>query len=231
MAKVAIFDLDGTLVDNNYQHALAWFRAFRRHGVVLPVWRVHRHIGMGGDKIVAALAGEAVERARGDALRQAHADLFASMLDEVEPLPSATALLQSVKERGARIALATSAKPDQVEHLVDLLDARKLVDAWTTSEDVETTKPAPDLIAVALQRLGLDPTVNAGMDAGTDTGTGTVMVGDSVWDCHAAGRLGIPTLALRSGGYGADELTEAGAARVFESPADLVEHLDETPLA
>jgi HAD superfamily hydrolase (TIGR01549 family) len=215
MAEVAIFDIDGTLVDSNYQHALAWFRAFRGHGIVLPLWRIHRHIGMGGDRLVAALAGDEVERSSGDALRAAWGEAFEPMLGEVEPLAGAHELLAAVKERGVRVALASSGKPDHVDRFLDLLDARKLADGWTTSEDVEITKPDPDLLGVALERVG---------------GGTAVTVGDSPWDFHAAAELGIPSLAVRTGGFGADELTEAGAGEVFDSLGALRERLDETPL-
>src|SRR5512139_451386 len=207
----AVFDVDGTLVDTNYQHALAWYRAFRAHGVVLPVWRIHRHIGMGGDQLVPALAGDEVEAWDGDAVREAWKDEFDRHLDEISTMPDAVELLRDVKDRGLRLVLASSGKPDHVERYLDQLGARDLADAWTTSEDVENTKPEPDLLAVAIEKIG-------GGDA--------VTFGDSTWDCVAAGRLGVPAVAVRTGGFSADELTSAGAREVFESLGELREALD-----
>jgi HAD superfamily hydrolase (TIGR01509 family) len=211
----AILDIDGTLVDSNYQHTLAWYRAFRQHQIVLPVWRIHRHIGMGGDHMVRALAGDDVEEEKGDDIRAAEKPLYMALIEEIEPLEGARDLMCDLKERGSTVVLASSAKAEEVEHYLDLLDARDLADAWTTSADVEKTKPEPDLVLAALEHAGDD-------DA--------VMVGDSVWDCEAAGRAGIETVAVLTGGFSAAELREAGARQVFESIVELRERLDETPL-
>src|SRR5256714_10262322 len=140
MAGTAILDIDGTLVDTNYQHAIAWYRAFRRNGIVLPVWRIHRHIGMGGDQLVKALTDERTEEEKGDDIRDAEKPLYMAMIDEVEPLSGARELMVELNDRGHSVVLASSAKKDEVEHYLDLLDARDLVDAWTTSADVEKTK-------------------------------------------------------------------------------------------
>ena len=162
--RIAVLDVDGTLVDTNYQHALAWYRAFRSLGETFPIWRIHRLIGMGGDQLVAALGGDEVEKRIGD-------------------------------------------------------DARELADAWTTSEDVENTKPAPDLLQVALKKLG-EP-----VDAPS------VVVGDSVYDVEAAKNAGMPAIVVRSGGFGDDELRDAGAIGIYDTPADLMAALDDTDLA
>jgi HAD superfamily hydrolase (TIGR01509 family) len=216
MPPVAILDVDGTLVDTNYHHALAWYRAFIQHDVELPVWRIHRAIGMGGDQLVAALAGEEVEKGKGDDIRAAETALYLAAIYEVRPLPDARRFLETLKERGHKVVLASSAKQEEIEHYLDLLDARMLADAWTSSADVKRTKPEPDLVQVAREKVG-------GGDA--------VMIGDSVWDVEAAKRAGLPTIAVRTGGFGVDELTKAGAARIFDSIADLLESLEETPLA
>ena len=142
MPRTAILDVDGTLVDTNYHHAIAWYRALRRHGEQLPVWRIHRHIGMGGDQLVAALCGEEVEEEKGDDVRDAEGELYMELIDEVEPLHGARDLILDLKQSGHAVVLASSAKPDEVEHYLDLLDARELADGWTTSADVEATKPA-----------------------------------------------------------------------------------------
>lgn len=214
MPQVAILDVDGTLVDTNYHHALAWYRAFTQHDVVIPVWRIHRAIGMGGDHLVAELAGDEVEEEKGDDIRTAEKALYMSLIPEVRPLADARRLIEVLKDAGHRVVLASSAKADEIEHYLDLLDARELADDWTSSADVEKTKPDPDLVTTALDKVG-------GGDA--------VMIGDSVWDCEAAKRAGIPTIAVLTGGFSEDELLEAGAANVFRSIDDLLDSLAETP--
>jgi HAD superfamily hydrolase (TIGR01509 family) len=215
MPAAAILDIDGTLVDTNYQHAIAWFRAFKRHGIVLPVWRIHRHIGMGGDKIVAALAGEQVEDEHGDRIREAEKQLYAELIDEVEPMDGARELIEQLRRDGSRVVLASSAKQEEVDHYIELLDAAELVDGWTTSADVEATKPDPDLVQAALDKLDGDE---------------AVMVGDTPWDVKAAQAAGVGTIAVLTGGFAAAELSEAGAVAVFESVRELCERLGETPL-
>lgn len=216
MLPAAILDIDGTLVDTNYHHAVAWYRAFRQHGIVLPVWRVHRHIGMGGDQVVAALAGQTTEEEQGDDIRAAEQELYGTLIEEVQPFEGARELIAELKDRGHRVVLASSAKKEEVEHYLDLLDARDLADGWTTAADVEATKPAPDLVRAAVEQAG-------GGDA--------VMIGDTTWDCEAAGRAGVPAIAVLTGGFAEQELVDAGAVAVFESIADLRGRLGETPLA
>jgi HAD superfamily hydrolase (TIGR01509 family) len=211
----AILDLDGTLVDTNYHHALAWYRAFRQHGIVLPLWRIHRHVGMGGDKFVAALAGDRVEEEQGDDIRAAEKALYLALIEETEPLAGARDLVVALKERGHTVVLASSAKAHELDHYLDLLDVRDVADEWTSSADVEATKPSPDLVEAALEKAGT-------RDA--------VMVGDTSWDCEAAAAAGIDTIGVLTGGFSREELREAGAVAVFESPAELCERLDETPL-
>src|SRR3712207_3396267 len=126
MPRAAILDLDGTLVDTNYHHALAWYRAFRQHGIVLPMWRIHRHIGMGGDKLIAALAGEEVEQEQGDDIRAAEKALYLAVIEETEPLEGARELMVELKRRAHTIVLASSAKANELDHYLDLLDARDL---------------------------------------------------------------------------------------------------------
>src|SRR5215216_4791267 len=212
----AILDVDGTLVDTNYQHALAWYRAFRQNGIVLPVWRIHRHIGMGGDQLVEALISKQVEEKNGDEIRAAETPLYLEQIHEVEPFEGAKELIRDLKERGHAVVLASSAKEDEVDHYLELLEARDVADGWTTSADVETTKPEPDLVAAAIDKAG-------GGDA--------VMVGDSTWDCEAAKRAGIPSVGVLSGGFSTEELRDAGAEQVFDSIEALRGSIDETPLA
>lgn len=216
MVDTAVFDVDGTLVDTNYQHALAWFRAFRRFDTTVPIWRIHRAIGMGGDKLVAAVTDDALERSHGDRLRAAWSEEFDRFIDEVQPFDGAHDLLAEVKRRGFRVVLASSGKREHVERFLDLVGGRDLADAWTSADDVEASKPEPDLVAAALEKV---------------SGSAGVMIGDSTWDAIAAARLGVPTIAVRTGGFAADELTDAGATRVYESLRELRDRLDETVLA
>jgi HAD superfamily hydrolase (TIGR01509 family) len=215
---VAILDIDGTLVDTNYQHAVAWFRAFRRHGIVLPVWRIHRHIGMGGDQMVGALTDDQTERDRGDEIRETESKVYRELIEEVETMESSRELIEELRRRGHTVILASSAKDWEVDHYLELLGARSLADGWTTSADVEATKPHPDLVHAALERAG-------GRDAAD-----AVMVGDTPWDVRAADGAGVRTIAVLTGGFSEDELTDSGALAVFESVADLCSALDETPL-
>jgi HAD superfamily hydrolase (TIGR01509 family) len=214
---IAILDIDGTLVDTNYQHALAWYRAFHQNGIVLPVWRIHRHIGMGGDQLVEALTDEDTEKEHGDEIRTAEKVLYMELINEVEPMDRSREFIEELKQRGHTVVLASSAKQDELDHYLDLLDARDLADEWTSSADVEETKPQPDLVQSALKKVGGEPD-----DA--------VMVGDTPWDVEAAKRVGVGTITVRTGGFGADELREAGAVALFESVAELVAKLDETDL-
>jgi HAD superfamily hydrolase (TIGR01509 family) len=212
----AILDVDGTLVDTNYHHVIAWYRAFAKHDIILPLWLIHRHIGMGGDQVVAALAGDEVEREQGDDIRAAEKDLYFELIDEVKPFNGARRLIETLKERGHTVVLASSAKAEEVDRYLDLLDARDLADGWTTSADVEATKPHPDLVVAAVEKAG-------GGDA--------VMVGDTPWDCKSAEGAGVKTVCVLTGGFSEQELRDAGAVSVFESIAELAERLDETPLA
>ena len=215
MAPAAILDIDGTLVDTNYQHAIAWFLAFKQHDVLLPVWRIHRHIGMGGDQLVEALAGKDVDDEKGDDIRAAEGALYLASIESVEPLEGASELIDDLRGGGRKVVLASSAKAQEVEHYLDLLDARERVDGWTTSADVENTKPQPDLVNAALEKLGTDE---------------AVMVGDTPWDVKAAEAAGVPTVAVLTGGFSEQELREAGAVAVFASIVELRQRIADTPL-
>jgi HAD superfamily hydrolase (TIGR01549 family) len=216
MCAVAVIDVDGTLVDTNYQHTLAWYRAFRNNGLVLQLWRIHRHIGLGGDHMVAAMAGRSIEEQKGDVIRAAEKELYAELMDEVEPMPGALGLIQELKRRGHDVVLASSAKAEELDHYLELLDAAEIVDGWTTSADVASTKPAPDLVVSAMDKV---------------EGKDGIMIGDSTFDCQAATTAGLKTIGVLTGGFSEQELKEAGAVAVFESIADLGTHLDRTPLA
>ena len=212
-----VLDVDGTLVDSNYQHALAWHRAFARHRRDVPVWRAHRAIGMGGDMLVPALAGEEWDAEHGDAVRADESVLFGELMHTVTPLPGARALLELLKARGHAVVLSSSAREEELHAYLDLLGARDLVDAWTTAADVERTKPHPDVIQAGREKLG-EPDES-------------VMIGDSVYDVRAAHAAGLPTVAVLTGGFGAAELEAEGAAAVFDDLTALLPAIDDTPLA
>ncbi len=215
MPLTAIFDIDGTLVDTNYQHALAWYRAFRQHGVVLPVWQIHRAIGIGSDRVVEMLAGEQIEQQLGETLRAVEGPLYQEMIDEVEPMKGAHELLRDLKRAGHAVILASSAKEKEAERYIKLLDATELVDGYTTSADVKQSKPEPDIVHAAIEKAG---------------GGAAVMIGDSTWDCKAATRAQLPSIGVLTGGFSEQELTEAGATIVFDSVEHLREHLKTTNL-
>jgi HAD superfamily hydrolase (TIGR01509 family) len=208
----AILDVDGTLVDSNYQHALAWYRAFRELEIVLPVWRPHRHVGMGGDKFVAAVAGVEVEKRLGDRLRERWEALFDQLLPEVAALKGSRELIQGLKRRELTVVLASSAIERHLDAFVAKLGVRDLVDAWTTKDDVEASKPDPDLVQAALDKA--------------ETDGAAFMIGDTPWDCEAAQRAGIACVCVMTGGFSDTELREAGAADVFESMHELLGALD-----
>lgn len=216
--SAALLDVDGTLVDTNYQHALAWYRAFRKHGIVLPIWRIHRHIGMGGDQLVEALTDADVERRHGDQIRSLESECYGQMIGEVETMKDARELLRDLHNRGHKVVLASSAKQEEIEHYVELLGARGVADGWTSASDVEATKPQPDLVNAALECADARPEE-------------AVMIGDSTWDVEAAGRAGVRTIAVMTGGFSKEELCEAGAADVYESVAELRVALEQTLLA
>jgi HAD superfamily hydrolase (TIGR01549 family) len=170
---------------------------------------------MGGDKLVPALLGEERADEVGDAVRAAEKERYAELIDEVRPFGGARELLEFLKGRGHALVLASSAKEEEIDHYLDLLDARELADDWTTSADVEATKPEPDLVHAALDRIGGGP---------------GVLVGDSTWDCEAAKRAGVPCVAVLTGGFSEQELLDAGAVAVFDSLEGLRDGVDGTPL-
>ncbi len=217
MPLTAVLDVDGTLVDTNYQHAIAWYRAFKRHELTLPIWRIHRSIGMGGDQLVPALAGDDWTAEHGEDVSATEKECYAELIGEVEPLPGARDLIVRLKDEGHAVVLASSAKEDDMEHYLDQLDARELADAWTVADDVEVTKPAPDLVKAALDKV--------------DGSDGALMLGDSTFDCEAAIRADVQTVAVLTGGFSREELQEAGAISVYDSLEELLDRLEDTPFA
>ena len=207
----AVLDVDGTLVDSNYQHIAAWGRAFREVGVLVPARRIHRAIGMGGDRLVARVAGAPVERAHGDRIRDTWQREVDKVLNEIAPLDDASVLLDALRQRGLKVVLAPSGKQTHTEHSLDVLEARGRVDHVVTSQDVDRAKPAPDLLNAALAAVH---------------GHSALMVGDTVWDAHAAGTAGMAMVGLLTGGLGEDELLHAGADMVFDDIPSLLANLD-----
>ena len=206
-----VLDVDGTLLDSNYHHTVAWARAFRHAGISVPLWRIHRAIGMGGDKLVAAVAGDEAEREHGDEIRDRWEQAYDEIIDETVLLPGARELLAALRERDVDVALASSSIPKHAKHAFELLDADDLADTATTSEDAEESKPDPELVEEALSRLG---------------GGSACVIGDSVWDVEAAKRAGVPAYGVLTGGTSRAELVKAGAVGVYEDARDLLDHLD-----
>jgi HAD superfamily hydrolase (TIGR01549 family) len=207
-----VLDVDGTLLDSNYHHTAAWGRAFAAVGRTVPLWRIHRHIGMGGDKLVAAVTDDDFERDHGDEVRDRWKEEYDAVIDQTVLFTGAKELLTALQDAGADVALASSSIPEHAQHAFDLLDADDLADTATTSEDAEESKPDPELIEEALDRVDADR---------------ACVVGDSVWDVEAATKAGVPSYGLLAGGYGRAELEEAGAVAVYDDVADLLAHLDD----
>ena len=212
-----LFDIDGTLVDSNYLHVQAWYRAFSDADVEVEAWRIHRSIGMDGSTLLKTLAGDADEDTR-SRLKDLHSRYYKETIPLLRRLPGARELLEAVDGLGLQIVLATSAPEDELAILREVLASDKLVSAVTSSNDVDTAKPQPDIIDVALERAGVDA-------------DHAVFIGDTVWDVEACNRAGVPTIAVLSGGVSRGELEKAGAQAVFEDTKELCEHIDDTLIA
>jgi membrane protein len=210
-----LFDIDGTLVDSNGWHVRAWREAFAEYGHDIADGRIAAEIGKGGDLLVPTLLPDVPEDER-EKIADAHGTIFKSRyLDRVEPFPKARDLIARVHERGARIVLASSASSEELDHYVGLLDIADYVGATTTSDDVETSKPAPDIFAVALKRAGDPATVLA--------------VGDSPYDIESAGKAGVRTIAVLSGGFSRERLSDAVA--IYADVGALLDGLEQSPIA
>ncbi|MEH3142694.1 MAG: HAD family hydrolase [Mycobacterium kyogaense] len=212
-----LFDVDGTLVDSNYLHIYAWIRAFDAEGVGVEAWRIHRCIGMDGTTLVKTLAGDDTGQGQLDELKNKHSEFYRESAHLLTPLPGARDLLRRIADLGLQVVLATSAPDDELSTLREVLDCDDVVSEVTSSEDVDTAKPQPDIVEVALDRAGV-------------TAAEAVFVGDAVWDCEAARRVDLTSVGVLSGGVSRGELSESGAAAVFENAADLLAHLDATPI-
>lgn len=212
-----LFDIDGTLVDSTYVHVHAWAHAFRAVGHPMDAWRIHRGQGMGSSQLLATLLGEAAEQI-GSQAKAHHSEHYRQTSDLLRAFDGARDLVVAVAQRGAKVVLATSAAPDELDVLRSILDIEDAVAEITAAEDVETAKPEPDLIHVALQRAGV-------------TADRAVFVGDTVWDAQACGKAGVACVGMLSGGISASELTEAGAVAVYADCRTLLRELDTSPLA
>ena len=212
---VVVLDLDGTLVDSVYQHVVAWHAAFRDVGLHVSAVRVHEAIGMGGDRLVAHVAGDPAEAAVGDDVRKLHDEYFRSHLRTVCALDGAADLVETLAAHGHRLALVSSSEADLVDDLLELVGVRRHLSAVLTGSEDAATKPAPDMVELAIERTG---------------GGKAIVVGDAVWDALSAEAAGVPSIGVRSGGISAERLTSAGASWVYDGPRDLLDRLEGGPL-
>ncbi|MEQ4564628.1 HAD family hydrolase [Paenarthrobacter sp. CAP02] len=210
--RAVLFDVDGTLIDSSYFHAMAWWQAFRREGLDIEVSAIHRRVGMGGDKLIQSLVPDCTDEMQED-LKSAHGAVFSTFWPTLRPFDSARDLLAACSDAGLAVGLASSAQQRDLDVSRHLLDAGSSIDAWTSSNDAEESKPAPDILVACLEKLGVDPE-----DA--------VFVGDAVWDVKAGAAIGVPVVALTCGGISEAELRDAGAAEVYDNPQHLLEHLE-----
>ncbi len=208
-----IFDVDGTLADTNYLHVVAWSRAFRDAGEEVAMSDIHRLIGMGSDLLVETATGHAIEEAA-----DGHSRHFRELMPEIRAFPGAGDLLAEVHRRGAVVALATSASEEQLEAMLEAIGAPDgAIDHVVTKDEVDRSKPSPDVFEAALESTGLDP-------------AHTVVLGDTVWDIEAAGKLGLKVIGVLTGGISRAELEEAGAIAVYDDVARVLSDLDQTPI-
>jgi HAD superfamily hydrolase (TIGR01509 family) len=214
-----LFDLDGTLIDSNYHHVEAWSEALRSAGIVIPLWKIHRRIGMSGKSFLKELLRELAHKKRSlnlDKLEQKHDILFRHLMPRLSPVPGANELLKHLARQQVRIAIATTGGRAQTSSLLKRLELPRKIEI-VTGDDVEKAKPSPDIFVAAAQRLQI---------AIGDC----IVVGDSAWDMLAAGRKSALGVGLLSGGYGQEDLERAGAFRVYADPADMLMHLEQLGL-
>jgi HAD superfamily hydrolase (TIGR01509 family) len=215
MVDTVIFDVDGTLVDTNYIHAVTWWEAFRQYELVVPMSRVHRAIGMGSDKLLDHVLPADRDRTADDDVRAAHRALYGEFWTRLRAFEGAAELLRACAGRGLKVVLASSAEESEMKALRAALDAEDAITAATSSDDADESKPAPDIVGVALARAGARPEQ-------------AVFVGDTVWDVQACAKAGVPCIAVLTGGISRHELAEAGAVAVYDSVAALLRGLDDS---
>jgi HAD superfamily hydrolase (TIGR01509 family) len=207
-----LFDVDGTLVDSAYIHTIAWWQAFRQHGHDVPMASIHRCVGMGGDRLVDSLLPAGRDQSCDADVLASHAALFAVSWPSLRAFDGARDLLARCHDGGLAVALASSARSQDLRATMNALDADAYIHAATSASDAKESKPSPDILVAALRAISVQPS-----DA--------VYVGDAVWDMKAAAALGMPAVAFSCGGTSAAELRDSGAAEVYEGPRDLLENL------
>jgi HAD superfamily hydrolase (TIGR01509 family) len=217
MADAVIFDVDGTLVDTNYLHAVCWWEAFRQHGHHVDMAAVHGAIGMGSDKLLDHLLPKERDRDADDDMTAAHLTLYGVYWTRLRAFDGAADLLRACADRGMEVILASSASSKELEALRAALDADDAITAATSSSEAGESKPAPDLVMIALDCAGVEP-------------GRAVFVGDSIWDVHACRKAGVTCVAVRTGGICAEDLREAGAVAIYEGTADLLRQFERSPL-
>lgn len=217
VTTAVLLDIDGTLVDSNYLHVDAWARAFAACGRPVDAARIHRAIGMDSSKLLTHLVGDDAHTIA-DELKEKHSAFYKQLTDRLRRFEGVQELVQELSRRGHTVVLATSAPQDELEILLDVLALGDAVNAVTSSDDVATAKPEPDIFDVALEKVGA-------------TRERAVVVGDSVWDIEAAERAGVRSIGVLSGGFSRDELRSAGADVVYTDIAELLRQLDESPLS
>lgn len=210
LASAVLLDIDGTLVDSNYLHIHAWQRAFAEVGIDVEAWRVHRSIGMDGSTLVKIFSDDAPEETQ-QQLKDLHSQYYQESASLLRPLPGARDLLRRIADLGLQVVFATSAPDDELALLREVLDSDDVVAAVTSASDVDTAKPKPDIVHIALERA----------EVAADR---SVFVGDAVWDVEACVRASVPCIGLLSGGSSRDELKNVGAVEVFENTGDLLRH-------
>jgi len=208
-----LFDLDGTLIDTNYIHTLAWSRALRDAGEWAPMNAIHRLVGMGGDQLVPELLGH--DSAEATATRARH---YSELTADVQVFPGAAKLLRTLHGQGLRVVLATSAPDEELATLRRALDADDAIDAQTTADDINSSKPDPEVFVTAMRNASIDP-------------QRALAVGDSVWDIQAARAAGIGCITVETGGFSQHELSEAGSIRVYRDVNELLAQIQTSPLA
>ncbi|MGP3770589.1 HAD family hydrolase [Streptomyces sp. SDT5-1] len=217
-ARAALFDVDGTLVDTNHLHVTAWWEAFRQAGHRVTMHDVHRSVGLGGGDLVERLLGPDRDRDADAEISAAHKTLYATYFERLPAFDAAGDLLRALAERGRRIVLATSAGGAELKALRRAIDADEVIAGAASADDVAEGKPAPDPVQQAVELADVPP-------------ERAVFVGDTVWDMEAAVRAGVTPVGLLCGGIPAEALREAGARALYQDPADLLRHLDDSPLA
>lgn len=202
-----VFDVDGTLVDSNYLHVMAWHCAFRDKQVVVPMRRIHQLIGMGSDLLVKEAIGRSL-----DGAAESHAEHYRRLSGTVQPLEGASDLLRAIRGMGLGVVLASSGDRRDVDDAIDMLGVSDILDGSTSADDAEEAKPSPDIVQAAVERADLDP-------------QRAVFVGDSTWDVEAATRVGLPTISFLTGGVPEADLRDAGAVEVYDGPDHLLAEL------